>query len=98
MNSMTGTISHKLSILKCLVDIRTRIKGQNYKCQSIVDEIEDGINPTFIGRLLLDLDFCRVRDNLETIYPMNFWSKCKDDGFEMVIPPRRVESYGNEAK
>ncbi len=60
---MTGTDIDRYRILTSLAQVRTRIKAQNYKCQSIVDEIEDGINPTFAARLLLDLDFYRKKDN-----------------------------------
>lgn len=44
-----------------MAEVRTKIKTLNYRCQAIVDEIEDKVDPMFVGRLLLDLDFCRFR-------------------------------------
>lgn len=44
-----------------MAEVRAKIKSQNYRCQSIVDEIEDKVDPMFVGRLLRDLDFRRGR-------------------------------------
>ncbi len=44
-----------------MAELRAKVKTQNFKCQGIVDEIEDRVDPIFVGKLLLDLDFCRSK-------------------------------------
>lgn len=52
----------------------------NRECQGTVDKIEDGLTPQFVGRLLIDLDFYRCEENLDTIYPINYWQNLEEKG------------------
>ena len=77
---MMGTIILNLRIFNDLSRIKQRLYHVNHECQHTVDRIEDGLTPEFVGRLLIDLDFYRSQENLDNIYPINYWDNIKEQG------------------